>query len=360
MSEDLGKEFKVERIITPEGEFSVEEAIARQPPKKRARLLAGIRAAERERNEERKWIAGRLRDTFNIPSIVYKYVPIDLVGEDKFPISLRATQPLALNDVMEANVTTMKNDRRMDRAAWGANLSADFERVGFPLPREELEKRLNLYGDPRISTAIQDYLAEHLGVVSLSADPLIETMWAHYAGKSGFVVGYDTATLREFGIELRRVLYLELAPFYEPFKDDKVRLHFIDEKRRRQKIEQGDTSPGIPVLHDSPALVKLSRDWKTLSGLLFIKGKAWEYEKEVRLTVSLEKTRDIDKKDPAGWPIRVIDAPPEAVREVYVGFNTPRDAIGEMRRLIGDDGSCLLKHTSSHAYRMEVTSTSPL
>ena len=62
-------------IVTPEGELSVEEAIARQPPEKRARLLAGIRAAERERNEERKWVAGQLRDTLNTPGIVYKYMP---------------------------------------------------------------------------------------------------------------------------------------------------------------------------------------------------------------------------------------------------------------------------------------------
>ena len=301
-----------------------------------------------------------MSDTFNVPGIVYKYVPLHLVGDDMFPISLRASQPPALNDVMEANVTTIKGNREMDRITWGETLAAELRRVGFPLRKEELEKRLNLYGDPRISTAIQDYLAAHLGVVSLSLNPLIQTMWAHYAGKSGFVVGYDTETLRGLGIELRKVLYLELAPFYDPIKDDLIRLHFVDEKRRDRKIEEGDTSPGIPLLGDNPALVRFRRDWEPLSGLLYVKGKAWEYEQEVRLTVGLEGTRDVGKNDQSGWPVRVLDVPREAIREVYIGFNTPRDAIEEIRRLIGDGSACRLKHTSSHAYRMAVTSTSPL
>ena len=77
----------------------------------------------------------------------------------------------------------MKNDRTMDGATWGKKLSAELARVGFPLAEDDLTQRLNLYGDVRISTAIQDYLAEHLGVVSFSADPLIQTMWANYAGE---------------------------------------------------------------------------------------------------------------------------------------------------------------------------------
>ena len=140
------------------------------------------------------------------------------------------------------------------------------------------------------------------------------------------------------------MLYLELAPFYDPLKDDMIRLHFANEKRRKRKIDEGDTSSGIPSMVDSPAFVKLRRDWKSLSGVLFVKGKAWEYENEVRLTVGLKETRDIGQNDSAGWPVRVLDGPHEAVREVYAGFNTPRDAIGEMRRLIGDGGLCRLKH----------------
>ena len=120
---------------------------------------------------------------------------------------------------------------------------------------------------------------------------------------------------------------MELAPSYDPLRDDIIRLHFVNAKRRRQKIEQGDTSPGMPLLSDSPALVKLTRDWKTLSQLLLVKGKAWEYEKEVRLTVGLQHTRDVDRRDDAGWPVGVLDVPPEEVRDVYVGFNTPLDAI---------------------------------
>ena len=104
-------------------------------------------------------------------------------------------------------------------------------------------------------------------------------------------MGYDSESLAGMGNEPRKVLYMELAPSYDPLRDDIIRLHFVNAKRRRQKIEQGDTSPGMLLLSDSPALVKLTRDWKTLSQLLLVKGKAWEYEKEVRLTVGR-----------VGWP----------------------------------------------------------
>ena len=181
------------------GEISIEEALAQELPENRARLRAQFRAALRERNEERKFVARQLRHTNNIPDSVYKYLPLNLIGKNKFPMSLRATQPSAMNDVMEANVTTMKNDRTMDGATWGTKLSAELARVGFPLAEDDLTQRLNLYGDVRIPTEIQDYLAEHLGVVSFSADPLMQTMWANYAGKSGFVVGYDSESLAGMG-----------------------------------------------------------------------------------------------------------------------------------------------------------------
>ena len=65
-------------------------------------------------------------------------------------------------------------------------------------------------------------------------------------------------------------------------------------------------------------------DWKSLSRLLFVKGASWEYEREIRLLVDLEQTRDtgrMDRNEPP-MPIKVIDLPPEAIREIYGGENT--------------------------------------
>ena len=256
---------------------------------------------------------------------------------------------------MELNVTTMKNDPEMDRDEWCVKLSEALKRDGFSLSTEE-QRQLSLPGDPRISTVIQDYLAKFVGVVSFSTDPLIPTMWAHYAQNSGFVVGYNTQIMRTLGINLGKVLYMELAPVYEPLKDNVIRLHFVDEERRKRKIQEGDMSTGIPILNVDADFMEFRKDWRTLSKLLFVKGKSWEYEKEVRLLVDQQTTRIAGEKD--GWPIRVLDIPKEAIEEVYVGFNTPRDAIDRMETLVGKDRhGWKLKDTSSHAYRIQVTST---
>ena len=52
-----------------------------------------------------------------IPDILYKYIPKDLIGQGT-PESLRATQLLALNDDMECNVTTMKEESRKRLLFW--------------------------------------------------------------------------------------------------------------------------------------------------------------------------------------------------------------------------------------------------
>lgn len=73
-------------------------------------------------------------------------------------------------------------------------------------------------------------------------------MWAHYAQNSGFVVGYNTQALSAVGVELRKVLYMELVPEYTPAKDNIFRLNFVEEERRKLKIRADDSSPVIPIL----------------------------------------------------------------------------------------------------------------
>ena len=79
------------------------------------------------------------------------------------------------------------------------------------------------------------------------------------------------------------------------------------------------------LLGISTNLAEFGTDWKSLARLLLVKGMSWAYEKEVRLLVDLEQASDIGKEDTNGWPIRVIEPPPEAIREIYGGANT-RDA----------------------------------
>ena len=294
----------------------------------------------------------------NIPDILYKYIPKKLIGEGA-PDTLRATQLLALNDDMECNVTTMKGREQEDTLAFLAVVQSKLEgHLGIAVPWEELLTRSLRYGDLRLSTFIwQEYLNPLVGVVSFSTDILVPTMWAHYARNTGIVVGYDTEILRSMGLELRPVVYSEIAPTYQPSKDDIIRLSFIDRERMEQRVRQGETSKGWPIMADTD-LAQFGVGWKSLSRLLLVKGISWAYEKEVRLLVDLKQTRDTGNKDDSNeWPIKVIDPPPEAIREIYGGANT-RDADVERAVQIarGENKKGLfVGHVSSHAFRIEKT-----
>ena len=56
-------------------------------------------------------------------------------------------------------------------------------------------------------------------------------MWVHYTQNSGFVVEYNTEKLKTLGVELKKVLYMELAQKFNPVRDNLIRLNFVDEKR---------------------------------------------------------------------------------------------------------------------------------
>ena len=66
-----------------------------------------------------------------------------------------------------------------------------------------------------------------------------------------------------------------------------------------------------------------------MARLLLVKGMSWAYEKEVRLLVDLEGAHDIGKEDENGRPIKVIEPPPEAIREIYDGANTGMPTLNE-------------------------------
>ena len=288
-----------------------------------------------------------------IPDVVYKYIPRGHL-EKGAPNSLRATQILALNDDMECNVTTM-HDRETDILDFLALVQSRLkECLGIEVSEAELIKRSLRHSDVRLSTFIQEYLNPRVGVVSLSSDLLVPTMWAHYAQNTGIVVGYDAEVLRSLGLELRRVSYSELAPMYEPKKGDVIELQFTDREKMDRDTRAGRTRRGIPILA-GVALTHLGADWKALSRVLFVKGSSWEYEKEVRLLVDFKDARDTGKRDRNEWPIKVIDIPPGAIKEIYGGVHTAQadlDKAIEIAR--GENQIGLFEgHVSSHAFRIQ-------
>ena len=292
----------------------------------------------------------------DIPDILYKYIPRELIGKGA-PDSLRTTQLLALNDDMECNVTTMKGSEQEDTLEFLALVQSRIEGyLGVAVPWEELLTRSLRYGDLRLSTFIQEYLNPLVGVVSFSTDILVPTMWAHYARNTGIVVGYDTEALRGLGFELRPVVYSELAPKYEPARDDGIRLDFVNRAHMESELRAGRDSEGLRIL-TSTDLAAFGAGWKLLSRVLLVKGMSWAYEKEVRLLVDLEQARDIGKEDATGWRINVIDPPPEAIREIYGGANTRKADVDRAVQVgRGDNKSGLfVGHVSSHAFRIQKT-----
>ena len=292
----------------------------------------------------------------DIPDILYKYIPKERIGKGA-PDSLRATQLLALNDDMECNVITMKNHGQEDTLAFLAMVQSKLEgHLGIAVPWEELLTRSLRYGDLRLSTFIQEYLNPRVGVVSFSTDILVPTMWAHYARNTGIVVGYDSEALSALGFELRPVIYSELAPMYRPQEGDGIRLDFVNREDMERELRAGQKREGIPILV-STELAEFGAGWKSLARLLLVKGMSWAYEKEVRLLVDLEGARDIGEEDESGRPIKVIEPPPEAIREIYGGANT-RDADVERAVQVarGDNkGGLFVGHLSSHAFRIQKT-----
>ena len=251
----------------------------------------------------------------------------------------------------------MKTDDQMETLQFLALVQSKLgEHLGITPEWEDLLRRSVSYGDLRLSTFIQDYLTPHVGVVSLTTDPLVPTMWAHYSRNTGIVVGYDTETLRSMGFALRPMLYSEMAPTYRPASDNNIQMSFFDRERLQEQIRQGATPNSFSVIATAN-MAEIGAGWKSLSPLLFVKGTSWSYEKEVRLLVDLDNTRDTGKKDENCWPVKVIDLPPEAIREIHRGDNT-RDA--DVARAVevarGDNKKGLLvQRVSAHAFRIQRT-----
>ena len=292
----------------------------------------------------------------DIPDLLYKYIPKERIGNGA-PDTLRATQLLALNDDMECNVVTMRGDDQLDTLPFLALVRSKLEEhLSIAVPKEELLKRSLRYGDLRLSTFIQENLNPRVGVVSFSTDFLVPTMWSHYARNTGIVVGYDTAVLRSMGFELRPVIYSENAPTYQPSKNATIQLSFVDREDMAQRARRGETSEGWPIMAEAD-LAEMDGGWKSLSRLLFVKGMSWAYEREVRLLVDLEQTRDTGKEDSNGYPIKVLDIPPEAIKKIYRVAHTP-DADVERAIKVGrgeNRKGLYVGRVSSHAFRMQKT-----
>ena len=291
----------------------------------------------------------------DIPIVLYKYIPKDRIGKGA-PNSLRATQVKALNDDMEANIRVMK-ELGEDPVKYLQVVQAQCKEIlGVEVPWHEWLLQAIIRAGPILSPLIQNYLNPLVGVVAFSTDILDPTMWAHYAKNTGIIVGYDTNVLKELGFELKPVIYSELAPVYYPLRNQDILMDFVDRERMDSDFKAGIDIKGSHSILTSAKLTEFGSDWKALARVLFVKGMSWQYEKEVRLLVDLERPRDTGKEKD-GYPVKVIDIPPEAIKEIHKGPNTQEAVVNRAVQLArgNDKRGLFVGRLVSNAYRMQST-----
>lgn len=131
-----------------------------------------------------------------------------------------------------------------------------------------------------LRASLSDLLSyvDKCGIYSLSKTPLEELLWAHYGDShKGFCLEYDLDKLIEFDLEDYR--YFDVSYSNSP-----------------QSIDFSSVFAQEP--------------YKVLGAMLGVKSKAWEYEKEIRITPSSSGKHHYDYR---------------ALRSVYFGLRMPEE-----------------------------------
>lgn len=356
--EDLFGVPTIERKVMDEetGEtVSISQYVQKHPPEVQDSVRSALENEWRQKERKVELLSRRLQDSLALPKILYKYIPSEILRHGYPPRFLRASQPSSLNDVMECGIIA-RVEQEEDKAEWSEIAVIESRNLlGESSLPEVVERRVSYYRDAKITKVIQRYLDAKVGIVSFSTDPLVPTMWAHYAQNEGVVIGYNTGILDTLGFDLRKVLYLDSPPFFTPELDKKVRIRFVDEERQMLEKEEGIQLEGVPFM-PYVELMEFRADLRELAKLLYVKGEPWSYEKEARLLVDQKETRFLNKKDKSNFPVRVIDIPIEAIEEVYVG---PKTRLEDVRRIVATFIECKheidVKFTSSHSFQPKVT-----
>ena len=240
-----------------------------------------------------------LASTGGLVEVLYKYVTSERVltclpevGDG----TLRATQPAALNDPFECEVSP--GLARADQLAEDVEIAEVLSSLNGATPTSDAKVReaRSKYGSLFLRELLVGQLSQRYGIVSFSSDPRHLLMWAHYTRDgSGFVIGYQVDALRSLGRHedsLREVRY------------------------------ETRTLPIVvyPVLSEENANILLS-----------FKSDHWSYESEWRLIVELSDTIGTGSRDSRDLPINLVRVPNEAVVDVFHTERTPMNIVEEVR-----------------------------
>lgn len=237
--------------------------------------------------------------------LIYKYMPYDrFFGNFKF----RFTPAEDLNDPRElVPDIRLRDPEAYSRDIVVRNLQSTFLRAQIANPDVEAEvlwTRILAAAEQHVTSFdAEDKAAEifdmfmrvtnrHVGVLSLSEDPLNELMWAHYANShTGFVVGLDTE-----------------SEFFQPKPGEpKVCGELMN-------VIYTDTTPVVFV---EPKKLDIPKE------IFFTKTTKWSYEREWRMIKFLEQADEVVTVD--GKKIHLFDVPKTAVKEVLFGQKIATD-----------------------------------
>lgn len=241
--------------------------------------------------------------------ILYKYVPADRIQTCIPEVgngTLRATQPLALNDPFECHVVDRYTGVEEDQDFWLSTLLTDINPTT-PVRKEDVMVARDEHGSLYLRELLSAQISQRFGVISFSTDPYHPMMWAHYTvDGSGFVIGYDRGTLESLGCG----------------------------KDYLRPVEYHQTPPRIlhPIMFNE----------KNLSQVMFAKGHQWEYESEWRLIVELSETVGTGQNDGRCQPISLVQVPNSAIRSVYYTERTPKKRVNQIRARLGNPNNLYL------------------
>ena len=164
-------------------------------------------------------------------NVLYKYVSPDRILTcipESGNGTLRATQPLSLNDVFEFHlddqysgyeppIRALYEDYAPTEEQWLSKTFTDMN-PATPVDVDGVKAARHEHGSLYLSQLFVKQTSGRFGIVSFSSDPFHPLMWAHYAeNTTGFVIGYDKAVLRAIagGEKIHATSLLQCVPRHQ-------------------------------------------------------------------------------------------------------------------------------------------------
>ena len=266
----------------------------------------------------------------NIPNTLYKYVTPERIDILK-NLNIRFTQPSALNDPFEFNLSfqelisstqihdhfsstgaeqtfqnilsKMSHDEKeiinqlssTQLADLKSNLANNFLSLS---NIERINKEYIKPNTPRVKNELYSGLNKSIGVLSLTSNCSIPSMWANYADNSkGFAIGFNTQNT-----------------FFNRRRSNS------DEFYHLRKVIYDDIPPAGNVSEMN-------------GNLLILKNKCWAYEEEWRMLLPLNTADteiNIDKEN----KISLFNYPADAISHIIFGINATESTIESTTKVI--------------------------